>query len=68
MAHYRRIVDRSTRRESDRSTPAHSRSRVWSWRAGTEVTTVTLSCGHTKDYRGDVHRVPKVKALCKQCP
>ena len=59
------IVSRKTEREADHVTPAHSRSRIWCWRAGTKVTTVTLACGHTKVYRGD--SVPKDKALCKQC-
>jgi len=63
---YREIVGRKVRQEPDKSTPAHSRGRVWSWRAGTKVTTVNLSCGHTKDYRGDY--VPKSQALCKECP
>lgn len=62
---YQEIVSRKTEREPDRSTPAHSRSRIWSWRAGTEVTTVTLACGHTKVYRGMF--VPKTKAWCKEC-
>lgn len=65
---YQEIVSRKTTTEPDKSTPAHSRSRTWSWRRGTDVTTVTLSCGHTKAYRGDVHSVPKTKALCKECP
>jgi hypothetical protein len=47
MSHpYRDVVSRSMKQESDKSTPAHSKSRVWSWRAGTEVWTLLLSCGH----------------------
>lgn len=65
MSTFRKIVSRKVSQEPDKSTPAHSRSRVWSWRAGTRVTTVTLSCGHTKDYRGDY--APKHRALCKEC-
>lgn len=67
MPQYRYIESRSTVQEPDKQTPAESRSSTFSWRAGTQVTTVLLSCGHTKDYRG-FDRGPKNKALCKECP
>lgn len=67
MAAFRKIVSRSMSKEPDKQTPAHSRSRTWSWRAGIDITTVTLSCGHTKDYRGYGQSGPKTKALCKEC-
>lgn len=67
MPQYQAVVDRETHQEDDKMTPAHSRSRTFSWRAGTKVTTVTLACGHTKQYRG-FDNGPKNKALCKECP
>jgi len=66
MAQYQKIVSRSERQEDDKQTPARSKSRTWSWRAGTKVTTVTLACGHTKEYRG-FDGGPKFHALCKEC-
>jgi hypothetical protein len=64
---YREILNRQAHQEPDKVTPRFSRSPIWSWRAGTEVITVTLSCGHTKEYRGR-YSAPKHKALCKECP
>lgn len=66
MPRYQEIVSRTTRQEPDKATPAHSKSRTFSWRAGTKVTTVTLACGHSKVYRG-FDEGPKFKALCKEC-
>ena len=65
MAAYREIVARQTRQEPSRTS---IRGRLLTWRAGTDVTTVTLSCGHTKEYRGCGDVAPKDHALCKECP
>lgn len=65
MAVFREIVARSRSQAPNRQTPAHSRSRTWSWRRGVDIWTLTLSCGHTKVYRGDY--TPKNMALCKEC-
>ncbi len=67
MPRYRTIVARSIRREKDRITPEFWKRPVWVWRAGADVTTVTLSCGHTKEYRGTGDVAPKDRALCKEC-
>ncbi len=67
MAVYREIVGRSVRREKDKITPQFWKRPVWVWRAGTDVTTITLSCGHTKEYRGYGDVAPMLKALCKEC-
>jgi hypothetical protein len=65
VAQYRSIVGRKTQREPNRTSV---RGRLFTWRAGTDVTTVTLSCGHTKVYRGFKDSAPKEKALCHECP
>lgn len=67
MSKFQEIVSRASQREDAKMTPAESRSRIRSWRIGTLITTITLSCGHTKNYRGDNFYVPKNKALCNQC-
>lgn len=67
MPQYRYIESRSTVQGPSKQTPEYSGSSTFYWKAGTEVTTLLLSCGHTKDYRG-FDRGPRDKALCKECP
>jgi hypothetical protein len=62
MGRFQKIIRRKTRREPSKSS---WRGRLFTWRAGTEVTTVTLACGHKKTYRGMY--VPEEQALCKEC-
>lgn len=68
MVAYREIVKRRTRREPDKVSGTFRKSPIWSWRAGADVTTVTLSCGHTKEYRGHGDVAPMARAICKECP
>lgn len=64
MGVWREVITRSSTHEPDKT--GGSKSRGFYWRKGTRVTTVVLSCGHTKSYRGD-HDGPKKRALCKEC-
>lgn len=65
MAKWQKIVSRAKHKEPSKCTPETSKARIWVWRAGTDVTTLVLECGHKKAYRGSY--VPARKALCKEC-